>query len=89
MLIALLSAMYLISLRNQVILLQGGEKKKQEAISTSQILESETLFLLNTVFACALLHFSSFCYCEPLGSRTYETTNNFSIAWNFWCFNSI
>lgn len=63
-----------------MILLQVGEKKKQRTMSTSQVLKSETSFLLRIGFVCALLLFFFFyfpilfCSDDPLRSRTHKAT---------------
>lgn len=74
-----------------MILLQVGENKKQRTISTSQVLKSETSFLLRIGFVCALLLFFFFSpsyfalmtlyVAEHI--RPHKTTISFSITSEF------
>lgn len=72
-----------------MILLQVGEKKKQRTISTSQVLKSETSFLLRIGFVCTLLLFFPPSYFALMNLyvaehiRPHKTTISFSITSEF------
>lgn len=75
-----------------MILLQVGEKKKQRTMSTSQVLKSETSFLLRIGFVCALLLFFFFIFPSYFALMTlyvaehirpHKTTISFSITSEF------